>query len=411
MSEILSNCFEKVNKKEEILKESFKCLNCKKKYCVFGCPIEIDIPKFIAHIKNNNLELAHEIIKEKNLFPSICSRVCPVEKQCESMCIKNKLSNPVSISRLEKYVADLFLNNNINKIDNKLNKKICVVGSGPSGLACALKLAQYNYEVNLYEKFDFLGGVLAYGIPEFRLPKDILNKEIEKVRNLGVRFNTNIEIGKDLSLKDLFKLGNNAVYISTGAEQSKLLNIPGENFSEVYPANVFLRKINIEKNCFNFKIYVIIGGGNVAIDSARCAKKLGNNHVTIMYRKSEQNLCANRSEILNAKKENIDFIFESIPTKILGNNKVEFIEYLKNNKQVYKLQTDCVVFAIGSKPNDLIKTIERTENNLIITKNSQTSQKGVYAGGDVVTGPSTVVSAIKFGMQSAKQIHLDLQKM
>ena len=421
------------------LKEAQRCLNCKTRPCVSGCPVGVKIPEFINCIVNNNLEKAYDIISENNFLPAICGRVCPQEKQCESKCVKNKIGEPVAIGRLERYVSDKFVqkNNNYKNNINKNSKKIAVIGSGPSGLTCAAELASKNFQVDIFEALHTPGGVLSYGIPKFRLPRNILDSEISKLKNLGVNIKTNIIIGKSLSIKDLFDMNYSAVYISTGAGLPKLMNIPGENLVGVYYANEFLTRVNLmNAHDTNYdtpmKIpekILVIGGGNVAMDVARTAVRIGCKEVFVMYRRTEQDMPARRDEVIHAKEENIKFLFLKTPVKFIGeNNILTGLKYvninINNNKlepdytQEFELKINNIIIAIGNNSNKILFESEHNDINfepdgriITNTETTQTSMKYVYAGGDAVTGAATVIEAMGAGKRAAEQIQKDLENI
>ena len=422
---------------EMALKEADRCLNCKNKPCVSGCPVNVQIPDFIDLIKKRDFRGAYDKIKETNALPSVCGRVCPQENQCEKYCVRAIKGESVGIGRLERFVADKFLNEeeDIKSIE-KNGHKVAVVGSGPSSLTCAGDLAKMGYDVTIFEAFHTAGGVLVYGIPEFRLPKEIVKKEIDKLKKLDVKIDLNMVIGKIFSVDELLENGFDAVYIGTGAGLPSFMNIEGENLNGVYSANEFLTRINLMK-AYNFPkfdtpVYVgknvaVVGGGNVAMDAARCAKRLGAENVYIVYRRSDQEMPARKEEIEHAKEEGIIFKVLNNPTRILGdeNGNITGMECIKmelgapdesgRRRPVkiegseYVLDVDTVVIAIGQSPNPLIKDTTsglETEKwgGIIADSTGKTSKKGVYAGGDAVTGAATVILAMGAGKASAKAI-------
>lgn len=425
--------FDEVNlgyNKEEAIKEASRCLNCQNPRCVKGCPINIYIPKFIEAVKNDDIKLAYEIIMENNLFPGICGRVCPQEKQCESMCIKGFKGDAISIGSLERYVADearkLDINLNFKKESN--GKRVAIVGSGPSGLSCASILAVEGYSVTIYEALHKAGGVLTYGIPEFRLPKNIVETEIEKLINLGVKFIFDAPIGKSLSIDDLHR-EYDAVYLATGAGLPKFMGIKNECANGVFSANEILTRINLmgaSKN-FNTPIFdgknaIVVGCGNVAIDAARSLKRLGIN-VTIVYRRGKEDAPARLEELKHAQEEGIEFRFKTNPKEILVNgNDVVGIKVIKTvvktmddgKKSIEELPNtyedifcDMVVMALGTSPNPLIKmgsSLALNDKGLVEVNDSKTNLKHVYAGGDVVTGSATVILAYEAGKKAARKI-------
>ena len=425
---------------ESAVNESLRCLNCKNSPCISGCPVGINIPKFINYISQGLTREAYKVICESNFLPSICGRVCPQEKQCEAKCVKGKIGEPVAIGRLEKYIADkmMFFPKRGKVLPSK-NKKVAVIGSGPSGLTCAGELGHKGYKVDIFEALHTPGGVLAYGIPSFRLPKDVLEFEIKELEKIGVRIFTNIVIGKTLSIDDLFDKGYNAIYIATGAGLPKFMGIPGEGLAGVYSANEFLTRINLMK-AYDSKFdtptklpkkIVIIGGGNVAMDAARCAVRLGAEKVSVIYRRGESDMPARKEEISHAKEEGVEFIFFKSPIEFIGENgilksvKCVSMEH-KGEDQLGKklfvplydekldLETDMAIIAIGNKVNRLLVESEADlkfdkDGKIIADKSTaRTSRKYVYAGGDAVTGAATVILAMEAGKRAAHQIDEDL---
>lgn len=443
-AEIRIKNFEEVElgySEESAVNEASRCLGCKNKPCVSGCPVNVKIPDFIKNIREKNFSKSYEIICEDNSFPAICGRVCPQEKQCEKKCVRGKSGEPVAIGRLERFVADYnigkkYENLNINSINSH---KIAVIGCGPSGLACASELLKFGYDVTIFEALHEPGGVLSYGIPEFRLPRNILKKEIDKLVKNGLKIEKNIIIGKSLSIQDLFENGFKAVYISTGAGLPRFMNIPGEGLSGVYCANEFLTRINLMKSykeeydtpIVKPKKVLVIGGGNVAMDAARCARRLGNPEVTIMYRRTEEEMPARKDEILHAKEEGIKFLFLSNPVEFVGEkgrvtgakyNKMKLSEedntgrksVIPISDEKFDIFADTIIVAIGNDSNKIIKEasgdIKFDDRGRIITEPEtlRTTQRFVYAGGDIVTGAATVILAMGAGKKAAKQIMHDI---
>ena len=426
---------------ESAINEASRCLGCKNKPCVSGCPVNVKIPDFIKNIREKNFSKSYEIICEDNSFPAICGRVCPQEKQCEKKCVRGKSGEPVAIGRLERFVADYNISkkhedSNINPINSH---KIAVIGCGPSGLACASELLKFGYDVTIFEALHEPGGVLSYGIPEFRLPRNILKKEIENLVKKGLKIEKNIIIGKSLSIQNLFENGFKAVYISTGAGLPRFMNIPGEGLSGVYCANEFLTRINLMKSykeeydtpIVKPKKVLVIGGGNVAMDAARCARRLGNPEVTIMYRRTEYEMPARKDEITHAKEEGIEFLFLSNPVEFFGKEgKVIGAKYNKmklsdedntGRKSVipisdekFDIFADTIIVAIGNDSNKMIREasddIKFDDRGRIIAdpETLRTTQPFVYAGGDIVTGAATVILAMGAGKKAAKQIMHDI---
>lgn len=425
---------------EMAIEEAVRCLNCKTKPCVAGCPVNVQIPEFIGLIADGNFEEAYLTIRETNSLPAICGRVCPQESQCEGLCVRGKKGEAVAIGRLERFAADWYMNNRTIQADTveSLQKKVAVIGSGPASLTCAGDLAKLGYDVTVFEAFHVPGGVLMYGIPEFRLPKSLVQSEIDTIKQLGVEIKTNMVIGKSLSIDDLKEEGYEAIFIGSGAGLPSFMNIPGENLNGVYSANEFLTRINLMK-AYEFPTYstpvkvgknvAVVGGGNVAMDAARCAKRLGADNVYIVYRRSENEMPARLEEVHHAKEEGIIFKLLTNPTQIIGTedgwvNGMECIQMelsepddsgrrrpvpVKGSEQIIDVET--VIIAIGQSPNPLIKsTTEGLETHKwggIITDEATgaTSLPGVYAGGDAVTGAATVILAMGAGKNAAAAIN------
>ena len=428
---------------EMAIDEAQRCLNCKTKPCMQGCPVSVKIPEFLTYMKDGDFEGAYQKIKETNALPAVCGRVCPQEKQCESKCVRGIKGEPVGIGRLERFAADYHMANVEDKIEvpEWNGKRIAVVGSGPSGLTVAGDMAKRGYKVTVYEAFHTAGGVLMYGIPEFRLPKDIVQKEISNLKKMGVDIQTNVIIGRTLTVDELFNdMGFDGVYIGSGAGLPRFMGIEGESLNGVYSANEFLTRINLMKGYkfpdYDTPVYVgknvaVLGGGNVAMDAARSAKRLGAENVYIVYRRGEEELPARKEEVEHAKEEGIEFKLLQNPTKILGNEdgwvtgmeviKMELGEpdesgrrrpvEVKGSEEV--LDIDTVVVAIGQTPNPLIRqTTEGLETNnhgcIIADENGLTTREKVYAGGDVVTGAATVILAMGAGKKAAEAVDKEL---
>lgn len=428
---------------QQAIDEAKRCLNCKNRPCTSGCPVKIYIPDFIKEVAEGNFEKAYQIIAKSSSLPAVCGRVCPQESQCESKCVRGLKGEPVAIGRLERFVADRH-----NALENKDTQKIesngmtvAVIGSGPSSLACASDLAKKGYGVTVFEALHLAGGVLVYGIPEFRLPKTIVQKEIDGLKSLGVNIQTNVVIGRTISIDELMnEYGFDAVFIGTGAGLPKFMNIPGENLKGVYSANEFLTRINLMKAyrdtsstpIVHSKNVVVVGGGNVAMDAARCARRLGAN-VTIVYRRTEKELPARNEEIEHAKEEGIEFKMLSSPIEIKddGNGQVGRIECqamklsepdasgrarpVPIDGETFEIEADTVIMALGTSPNPLIKAttkgLETQKWGGIVAdeKTGLTSREGVYAGGDAVTGAATVILAMGAGRNAAEAIDEYLQ--
>ena len=419
---------------EQAIDEAKRCLGCKHKPCVSGCPVQIDIPAFIAEVANGDFEAAYGIIVKSSSLPAVCGRVCPQEIQCESKCVRGIKGEPVAIGRLERFVADRHNSQPDAAVEKPVpnGHKAAVIGSGPSGLACAGDLAKKGYDVTVFEALHLAGGVLSYGIPEFRLPKSIVQKEIEGLEALGVKIETNTVVGKTVSVDELMKEeGFESVFIGSGAGLPRFMNIPGENLSGVYSANEFLTRINLMKaykpdSPTPVKVgkkAVVVGGGNVAMDAARCARRLGAD-VTIVYRRTENELPARAEEVEHAKEEGISFRFLTNPAEITPTDdgwvkSVVCQEMVLSEpdasgraKAVPKegafieIDADCVIIAIGTSPNPLIKSTTsgldtQKWGGIIADDAGLTSKEGVYAGGDAVTGAATVILAMGAGKKAA----------
>lgn len=430
------------------IEEAKRCLNCPKPRCVEGCPVNIYIPKFVHAVSEGDFASAIKIIKEKSSLPAVCGRVCPQEKQCESRCVLGIKGEPVAIGRLERFVADYAREHGLDKIDEtekieKNGKKVAIIGSGPSGLACAGVLAQKGYDVTIFEVLHAAGGVLMYGIPQFRLPKEIVQHEIDGLKQMGVHVQTNAIIGRTFTIDELMKEeGFNAVYIATGAGLPHFMHIEGEELNGVYAANEFLTRVNLMK-AYTFPkaatpVYIgkkvaVVGGGNVAMDAARTAMRLGAEHVYIVYRRGEDELPARKEEVGHAKEEGIEFYLLNNPVRVVGDDKgwVTGLECVKMElgeadasgrrspvavkDSNHVLEVDEVVMAIGQGPNPLISQTTpdlavNKRGNIIADENGATSMPGVYAGGDIVTGAATVISAMGAGKKAAAAIDEYLMK-
>ena len=413
--------------------EANRCLQCNNPRCMKGCPVSIKIPEFIKAIKENDIKRAYEIISESSSLPAICGRVCPQEKQCESMCIKGLKGEAISIGSLERYVADFAIANNlVSEVKiNKNGKKVAIIGSGPAGLSCAGELARNGYEVTIYEVLHKAGGVLTYGIPEFRLPKSIVKKEVDSLEKLGVKILCDVPIGNAITLDELEK-EYDAVFLGTGAGLPKFMNIPGEDANEVFSANEILTRINLmgayqdisKTPIKKGKVAYVIGGGNVAMDAVRSLKRLGM-EAHLMYRRSEEELPARKMEVEHAKEESIIFDLLRNPTKVLidDNNHVTGMEVVvmelgepdeSGRRSVtekvgsnYEVKCDMIVEALGTSPNhEAIKNsdIKLTDRGLIEVEGTKTSHNNVFAGGDAVTGAATVILAMEAGKKAASEI-------
>ena len=428
---------------EMALDEAARCLNCKNMPCVAGCPVNIHIPEFIAKIRELEFEGAYQAISRDSSLPAVCGRVCPQETQCESKCVRGIKGEPVGIGRLERFVADwhnAHAGAPVAPAESN-GHKVAIVGSGPSGLTCAGDLARKGYKVSVFEALHTAGGVLVYGIPEFRLPKAIVQKEIDNLIAMGVDVETNMVIGKTLTIDELFDMGYEAVFIGSGAGLPMFMNIPGENLKGVYSANEFLTRINLMKAyrensdtpILHGRSVAVVGGGNVAMDAARCARRLGA-EVKIVYRRSESELPARREEVEHAKEEGIVFCLLTSPLSIKGDEngnvcamncqKMELGEPDASGRRrpipvegsEYDIDVDCVIMALGTSPNPLIKSttkgldVNRKGGIIVEEATGKTSRDGVYAGGDAVTGAATVISAMGAGKTAAKAIDEYLSK-
>ena len=432
---------------EMAIDEALRCLNCKNMPCVSGCPVNIHIPEFITKVKEGDFEAAYQIIAKTSSLPAVCGRVCPQETQCEAKCVRGIKGEPVGIGRLERFVADWhnMHSENIPECAAPNGHKVAVVGSGPSGLTCAGDLAKLGYSVTVYEALHTAGGVLVYGIPEFRLPKSIVEKEVDTLRKMGVQFVTNVVIGKTLTVDELFEGGFEAVFIGTGAGLPNFMGIPGESLKGVYSANEFLTRSNLmkayltdpETPIMKGGRVAVVGGGNVAMDAARTALRLGAEKVYIVYRRSMNELPARREEVEHAEEEGIEFRLLCNPIEILGYNNPEDKRDPKNGfvtgmkcirmelgepdergrrrpveipDSEFILDVDAVIMSIGTSPNPLIKSTTagldvNSRGGIVVTEGGATTKAGVYAGGDAVTGAATVISAMGAGKLAAKSIY------
>ncbi len=428
------------------LAEASRCLECKHMPCVAGCPVNIHIPAFIAKVREGDFEGAYQIISRSSSLPAVCGRVCPQESQCESKCVRGIKGEPVGIGRLERFVADWHNDHSGNAVAPAPSNghRVAVVGSGPSGLTCAGDLAKKGYDVTVYEALHVAGGVLVYGIPEFRLPKEIVRKEVETLKGLGVKIETNIVIGKTLTVDELFEAGFEAVFIGSGAGLPRFMGIPGESLKGVYSANEFLTRSNLMKAyradastpIQRAKRVAVVGGGNVAMDAARTALRLGAEKVYIVYRRSMDELPARKEEVEHAMEEGIEFRLLCNPKEILGYHNAEEKRDPRNGTVTaircvrmelgepdatgrrspvevpgsdFDLEVDCVIMSIGTSPNPLIKsTTDGLEVNrkggIIVNEDGLTSRSGIYAGGDAVTGAATVILAMGAGKTAASAI-------
>ena len=430
---------------EEAKEEASRCLNCKNAQCMKGCPVAIHIPEFINEVKNGNFAEAYKVIGKSSALPAVCGRVCPQESQCEGKCIRGFKGDPISIGKLERFVADWARENGIKPkgAAEKNGKKVAVIGSGPAGLTCAGDLAKLGYDVTIFEALHAAGGVLSYGIPEFRLPKDkVVKAEVENVKSLGVKIETNVVIGKSVKIDELMEEENfDAVFIGSGAGLPRFMNIPGEQANGVFSANEFLTRNNLmkafkegyETPISRGRKVVVVGGGNVAMDAARTALRLGA-ETHIVYRRGEEELPARKEEVHHAKEEGIIFDLLQNPTEILVDEngwvrgiklvKMELGEPDESGRRSpveipgseYEIECDTVIMSLGTSPNPLISSttegLETNRRKCIVAQEDTgaTSKEGVYAGGDAVTGAATVILAMGAGKAAAKGIHEFLSK-
>lgn len=424
--------------------EARRCLNCKNKPCVSACPVQIDIPAFIERVANEDMEGAFEVLSKSTSLPAVCGRVCPQENQCEGKCVRGIKGEPVGIGRLERFVADYHRENcKETPVKPEPNgHKVAVIGAGPSGLTVAGDLAKMGYEVTIFEALHLAGGVLVYGIPEFRLPKAIVQKEIDNLKAIGVDVQTNMVIGKVLTIDEIFKMGNEAIFVGSGAGLPRFMNIPGESLKGVYSANEFLTRINLMKAYTegsktpiqHAKKVAVVGGGNVAMDAARSAKRLGAEEVYIVYRRGMEELPARKEEVEHAEEEGIIFKTLNNPIEILGNDEgmvcgMKCIEMelgepdesgrrrpVEKEGSEFVLDVDSVIMSIGTSPNPLIRSttpgLEANNRGCLITKDESglTTRENVYAGGDAVTGAATVILAMGAGKAAAKAIDEAIRK-
>ncbi len=429
---------------EMAMEEATRCLNCKHKPCIAGCPVNVKIPEFIMLVAQGEFEKAYEKIRETNALPAVCGRVCPQESQCEERCVRGIKGEPVAIGRLERFVADWYMENVTREVlkTPRNGHKVAVIGSGPAGITCAGDLAKLGYDVTIFEAFHVPGGVLVYGIPEFRLPKALVQREIDAVQAEGVTILTNMIVGKTITIDEVMEEGFEAVFVGSGAGLPAFMKIPGENLNGVYSANEFLTRINLMKaylfpDCDTpVKVgnaVAVVGGGNVAMDAARSAKRLGAEKVYIIYRRSEEEMPARAEEVHHAKEEGIIMKLLTNPTQILGDEKgwVNGIECVEmelgepdasgRRRPVVKLGSehvvpvDTVIMSIGTSPNPLIRTttpgleVQKWGGIVVKEETGETSKEGVYAGGDAVTGAATVILAMGAGKTAAAAIHEKIQ--
>lgn len=424
---------------EMAIEEAGRCLGCKQRFCVVGCPVNVPIPEFIHAVAENKFKEAYELITAENALPAICGRVCPQENQCEGKCIRGKKGEAVAIGRLERFVADYMMSQSSEEVTKvpSIGHKVAVVGAGPAGLTCAGELARLGYDVTIFEALHEVGGVLVYGIPEFRLPKKLVGEEVQKIVDMGVKIERNVVVGKSITIDELKEEGYEAIFIGSGAGLPNFMRIPGENLNGVYSANEFLTRANLMK-AYDFPNYktpifigdrvAVVGGGNVAMDAARTAKRLGAKDVYIIYRRGEEELPARLEEVHHAKEEGIIFKLLCNPIAIHGDNgwvtQIECVDMtltepdesgrrrpVVQEGSQHLLDMDTVIIAIGQSPNPLIRSttpgldVAKWGGILVEEDTMATSKESVYAGGDVVTGAATVILAMGSGKKAAKAIH------
>ncbi|MGE4549704.1 MAG: NADPH-dependent glutamate synthase [Intestinibacillus sp.] len=422
---------------EMAMEEAQRCLNCKHKPCVAGCPVQVQIPEFISLVAEGKFAEAAAKIKETSALPAVCGRVCPQETQCECKCVRGIKGEPVAIGRLERFAADWAMANTGGKpVKPEPNgHKVAVVGAGPAGLTCAGDLARMGYAVTVFEALHTAGGVLMYGIPEFRLPKEIVQKEIDTLKDLGVTFVLNFVVGRSQTIDELFADGFEAIFVGSGAGLPQFMRVPGENYNGVYSANEYLTRVNLMKAyqenantpILRAKKVAVVGGGNVAMDAARCAKRMGAEEVTIVYRRGEEELPARLEEIHHAKEEGIQFKLLTAPLEVLGDPDTYMVTGMRCQQMElgepdasgrrrpipvegseFTLDLDCVIVAIGTSPNPLIRSttpgLDTNKRGCIVADEEHgiTSKDGVFAGGDAVTGAATVILAMGAGKRAAQ---------
>lgn len=414
-----------MNTLQEAQNEANKCLNCKNPMCQKGCPISTHIPQFILEIKNNNLEEAYKILQENNIMSDVCSNVCPYEECCVGNCVKGINGEPIQVNKLEKYVNNWARENNVvyvNEIEKRNNIKIAIIGSGPAGIECAVELAKKGFDVTIFEKEEEIGGLLTYGIPGFRLPRDITQNLTKRIKSLGIHIQTNIEFGKELTIKELKKQGYKAIFIAIGAENASIYTLTNKECNNIYKSDYILKEYNAKRIVKDLGNVVIIGGGNVATDSARAAIRMGAKSSTILYRRDKEKMPAREIELQEAMEDGVEVIYNTkVLEAVVEDGKIQKVKCIKtdtSNEKVkdienseFYIDADTVIFAIGLKPNNTIlenENIELENGRIKIDENYKTNIEGVFAGGDVCQSKATVCLAIKAGKEAAKNIEKNI---
>lgn len=410
-----------MNTLQEAQNEANKCLNCKNPMCQKGCPISTHIPQFILEIKNNNLEEAYKILQENNIMSDVCSNVCPYEECCVGNCVKGINGEPIQVNKLEKYVNNWARENNVvyvNEIEKRNNIKIAIIGSGPAGIECAVELAKKGFDVTIFEKEEEIGGLLTYGIPGFRLPRDITQNLTKRIKSLGIHIQTNIEFGKELTIKELKKQGYKAIFIAIGAENASIYTLTNKECNNIYKSDYILKEYNAKRIIKDLGNVVIIGGGNVATDSARAAIRMGAKSSTILYRRDKEKMPAREIELQEAMEDGVEVIYNTkVLEAVVEDGKIQKVKCIKTdtsngevkdieNSEFY-INADTIIFAIGLKPNSTIlenEDIELENGRIKIDENYKTNIEGVFAGGDACQSKATVCLAIKAGKEAAKNI-------
>lgn len=414
-----------MNTLQEAQNEANKCLNCKIPRCQKGCPISTHIPQFISEIKNNNLEEAYKILQENNIMSDVCSNVCPYEECCVGNCVKGIKGEPVQVNKLEKYVNNWARENNVvyvNEVEKKNNIKVAIIGSGPAGIECGVELAKKGFDVTIFEKEKEIGGLLTYGIPGFRLPRDITQNLTKRIKSLGIHIQTNIEFGKELTMKELKKQEYKAIFIAIGAEKSSAYTLTNEECNNIYKSDYILKEYNAKRIVKDLGNVIIIGGGNVATDSARAAIRMGAKSSTILYRRDKEKMSAREIELQEAIEDGVEVIYNTkVLEAVVKDGKMQKVKCIKtdtSNEEVkdienseFYINADTIIFAIGLKPNSTIlenENIELENGRIKIDENYKTNIEGVFAGGDVCQSKATVCLAIKAGKEAAKNIEKNI---